>query len=202
MILIPKKDNPTRVTDYRPISLCNVSYKIISKIIAARMKHVIQSLIHHNQAAFTPGQQISDHVILMREIIHTFSMPSFKKSVFCLKSDLSKAFDRMSWSFIEKTLVMYKFSPIVVTWIMACIRSAHFTILFGGSGSGFITPSKGIRQGCSLSPYIFILCMNVLTSLLHHDLHEGKLQGLRLTRHAPPLSNLMYVDDLLIMGSA
>lgn len=85
---------------------------------------------------------------------------------------------------------------------MACIRSAHFTILFHGSGDNFITPTRGIRQGCALSPYIFILCMNILTSLLQHDLYHGKLQGLHLTRNAPPLTNLMYADDLLIMGSA
>lgn len=178
MILIPKIENPTQVTDYRPISICNVSYKIISKIIATRMKPIIQSLIHHNQAAFTKGRQITDHIILMREIIHTFSMPSFNKSAFCLKSDLLKAFDRMSWSFIEKILSMYAFPPTLITWIMACIKSTHFSILFEGSGDGFITPTRGIRQGCALSPYIFILCMNVLSAIMQHELQHGRLQGL------------------------
>lgn len=85
---------------------------------------------------------------------------------------------------------------------MACIRSAHFSIMFQGSGDGFITPTRGIRQGCALSPYIFILCMNILTALLQHEQRQGRIQGLQLSRNAQPLTNLMYADDLLIMGSA
>lgn len=85
---------------------------------------------------------------------------TFRTSAFCLKSDLSKAFDRMSWNFINKALCMYAFPPRFRGWIMQCIRSARFSILFQGSGDGFITPTRGIRQGCALSPYIFILCMH------------------------------------------
>lgn len=202
MVLIPKIANPTKVSDYRPISICNVIYKIISKILASRIKPIINSLIHQNQAAFTPSRHISDHIILMREILHTFSLSTFRKSAFCLKSDLSKAFDRMDWKFIQHTLSLHGFPPGLTSWVMACIRSAHFTILFQGRGDGFITPKRGIRQGCALSPYVFILCMNVLTTMLHNEQQAGRIQGLRLTRHAPPLTNLMYADDLLLMGCA
>lgn len=76
--------------------ICNVLYKIISKILSTRLKPTIPTIIHNNQVAFTPGRHISDHVILMREIMHTFALPSFRKPAFCQKSDLSKAFDRMS----------------------------------------------------------------------------------------------------------
>lgn len=93
MVLIPKKDNPTRVSDYRPISICNVMYKIISKILANRLKPIMHLLIHSNQVAFTPGRQISDQIILMREVLHSFGQTNFRASAFCLKSDLSKAFD-------------------------------------------------------------------------------------------------------------
>lgn len=108
----------------------------------------------------------------------------------------------MSWLFIEKALTLYSFPLIFITWIMACIRSAHFTILFQGSGCGFISPIKGIQQGCALSPYIFILCMNILSTLLNHDLTEGKLEGFQIARNALPFTNLMYADDLPLMGSA
>lgn len=181
MVLIPKKDNPMRVIDYRPISICNVIYKIISKILTNRLKPLIPSLVFPNQVAFTPGRDISDQVILMREILHSFSQSSFREKAFCLKSNLSKAFDRMSWSFVEKALLVQSLPPNFVKRIMACVRSACFTILFQGSGEGFTSPVCGLRLGCALSPYIFILCMNVLTAMLQKELTQN-IRGLRLAR--------------------
>lgn len=128
----------------------------------------------------------------MREILHTFKQASFNKTAFCLKSDLSKAFDRISWNFIEKALSLHAFPPACKRWILACVKSAQFTILFQGQGDGFIKPTRGIRQGCALSPYIFIICMNVLSALLLNDLRQGRLSGLKLARTAPPLTDLMY----------
>lgn len=96
MNLIPKKDNPTRVSDFRSISICNVIYKIISKLLANRLKPLIPTLVQPNQVAFTPGCDIFDHVILIREVLYTFAQSFFRTPAFCLKSDLSKAFDRMS----------------------------------------------------------------------------------------------------------
>lgn len=132
--------------------------------------------------------------------MHSFSQTFFRTLAFCLKTDLSKAFDRMSWSFIKKALSLHSFPPTFQRWIMACVKSARFTILFQGKGDGFITPTRGIRQGCALSPYIFIICMNILSALLLNELQQGKLKGLKLARSAPPLTNLMYANDLLLMG--
>lgn len=180
MVLIPKCDAPTKVTDYRSISVCNVIYKVISKILANRLKPIIPSLVHANQVAFTPGRDISDQVILMREVLHTFSQSTFRQPAFCLKSDLSKAFDRMSWNFVDKVLELHGLPSVFSAWIMACIRSNWFTILFQGSGGGFITPCRGIRQGCALSPYVFILCMNILTSMLMREVQLERIRGLNL----------------------
>lgn len=127
--------------------------------------------------------------------MHTFKQSSYKKAAFCLKSDLSKAFDRMSWGFIEKALSLHALPPTCVKWIMACMKSARFTILFQGQGDG-------IRQGFALSLYIFIICMNILSALLLNDLRQGRLNGLKLTRSTPPLTNLIYADNLLLLGTA
>lgn len=85
---------------------------------------------------------------------------------------------------------------------MTCIRSACYVILFQGSVEGFTTPLRGLRQGCALSPYIFIICMNVLRLMLHQELNRNNLRGLKLVYSAPTITNVLYADDLLLMGMA
>lgn len=101
LILIPKVDEPTRVGDYRPISVCNVIYKVISKILTLRLKPYIGKCISKSQSAFIPGREISDNIILFREILHSFNQSGYQNREFCLKADLTKAFDKMDWEYIQ-----------------------------------------------------------------------------------------------------
>lgn len=202
LVLVPKVQNPTKVTEYRPISVCNVVYKAISKILAARLKVHIPYLVKENQTAFVAGREIGDNVILLREVLNTFKSRDYKQHAFCLKTDLSKAFDKMSWRFVKELLPHYGLPAQFVSWIMECITSAELTILFNGYGDGSIKPKRGLRQGCALSPYVFILCMNVLTIMIENKVRSRELSGLKLAPTAPILTNLMYADDLLVFGKA
>jgi hypothetical protein len=102
--------------DFRPISLCNVIYKIISKCIANRLKPHLPDYIHPSQQAFIEGRRISDNIIVAQEITHSFQLAKWKHKAFMLKIDLAKAFDRLEWSFIAAALarkglhVIYKVS--------------------------------------------------------------------------------------------
>lgn len=91
LVLIPKTDTPLKVTDFRPISVCNFLYKVISKLLAKRMQPLMDGIISKAQTAFVPGQEISDNVILLREIIHSFKRPLRNQQQFVLKADLAKA---------------------------------------------------------------------------------------------------------------
>jgi Reverse transcriptase (RNA-dependent DNA polymerase) len=99
--------------------------------------------------------------------VHSLRSSRFKQNVICLKCDLSKAFDRMRWDFIIFVLRSYGFPVAYFHWISSCLSSASFTILFNGSENGFIKPCRGLIQGCAMSPYLFVLGMDVLSRFLN-----------------------------------
>lgn len=96
------------------------------------------------------------------------------------KVDLSKAFDRMDWGYMEDVLDLFVVSNRLKNWIMACVRSAEFSVVVNGSGDGFLKPQCGIRQGCALSPYLFIMGMDLLLRCLMNLASSNKLVGVKL----------------------
>ncbi|KAL5549426.1 hypothetical protein UlMin_004657 [Ulmus minor] len=101
IILIPKVKSPNRIIDYRPISLCNVIYKIISKMLTNKLRLVMNSIISEEQSAFIPRRLISDNAIIGFECLHAIKRKrSKKRGYLALKLDMAKAFDKVEWSFV------------------------------------------------------------------------------------------------------
>ena len=169
IVMIPKVNSPEKVTQFRPISLCNVVYKIISKMLAARLKRFMHDIISPTQSAFVPGRTIRDNVLVAYESFHTIKKKRDGKEGLCaIKLDMHKAYDRVEWPFLKGTMLKLGFQERWVDLIMQCVSTVEYKVQINNEESERFKPSRGLRQGDLLSPYLFLLCTEGLTSLLTH----------------------------------
>ncbi|CAA0837929.1 Uncharacterized mitochondrial protein AtMg01250, partial [Striga hermonthica] len=201
--LIPKCFSPDNLSQFRPISLCTVIYKLISKILAQRLKSCLPCCISDLQAAFLEGRQITDNIIIAQEAFHFLNRHSSGPHAFmALKLDLVKAFDRVEWICLKKLMIHMGFHNDFVKLIMTCVTTTSFSFKINGSISGYVLPSRGIRQGDPLSPYLFLIVTELLTALVQHSISSGMLKGLKLSRNGPVLSHILFADGSLFFLKA
>jgi hypothetical protein len=146
IVLIPKVQNHVSLSQFRPISLCNVVYKIISKALANRLKRVLPNIISEEKSTFFPGRIITDNTMVAYECLHFIWSKRLKKNAYCsLKLDMMKAYDRVKWSYLEAIMLKLGFHMNWVDKIMKCVKSVSFSILFNGEQLQEFKPSRGIR---------------------------------------------------------
>ncbi|XP_026383413.1 uncharacterized protein LOC113278906 [Papaver somniferum] len=200
--LIPKTKNKQFPYDLRPIALCNTSYKIISNILSSRMKKVMNKIISPLQAAYVPGRQISDNIQLAREIIHAMKKKSEEKNYLALKLVMSKAFDRLEWSFLRDVMLQMGFCEEWCNLIMQCLSTTKISILLNGAPCNTYYPSRGIGHGDPLSPYLFIIVMEAFSRKLYTAEQNHQIEGIKIAPNAPPISHLFFADDCLLFANA
>ncbi|MCH94114.1 hypothetical protein A2U01_0015069, partial [Trifolium medium] len=200
--LIPKKSNPTQPSEFRPISLCNVKLKIITKAIANRIKVILPQVISSNQSAFVPDRLITDNILVAYEVFHYFNQSSSKKGYIGIKTDMAKAYDGVKWSFLQSTLESMGFPQHLTNTIMNCVKTVTFSILINGKPSKSFKPHRGLRQGDPLSPYLFIICANVFSGLISKSQSNKLTHGVKVAHGAPEISHLLFADDSLLFCRA
>ena len=202
LVLIPKVRNPQDFTQFRPISLCNVLYKICSKVIANRLRLILNEIVSEEQSAFVPGRLITDNVLVAYECIHYLKRKKGKSGACVVKLDMTKAYDRVEWAYLRNILLTLGFDQSFVQLIMQCVETVSFRVRVNGNFSETFWPSRGIRQGDHLSLYLFLLCAEGLSCLLKSSGPQFLARGVRVGIHSPWISHLLFADDCLIFTQA
>lgn len=166
--LIPKKDKDRRyLKNWRPISLLNVDYKIISKAMATRLQAVLGSIIHQDQKGFMRGRNIGDGLREIEDLISFSSIKDIPGLIVAL--DIEKAFDSLRWDMLDAALEIFGFGTNFRKWTQIFFSEIQTCVSNNGHSSGYFSPSRGVRQGCNISPFFFIIALEILAIRIRHN---------------------------------
>ena len=189
--LIPKgKKEKSKIENWRPISLQNCDIKIITKALAKRLETVMPNLIKKSQTCSIKGRQIYHHTLLLREII-TFANIT-KKPIYILSFDQEKAFDQVSWEYLEMVLQHFQFPKTFTSYIRTLYTKIESTIAINGNLTTFFQVLRGLRQGCPLSLILYILISETLGNYIRN---EKAIEGYQMPISGERVKHLQYADD-------
>ena len=188
--LIEKKEKDrTFIENWRPISMVNVDAKIMSKVIASRIKNVLPNIIHYNQTGYVKDPYICETVrstFDTMEFSDTENIPGL-----IIFIDFQKAFDSVEWNFILSCLEAFNFGPDFVQWIKTFYKNAQSCVINNGTTSDYFFLERSVRQGDPLSPYIFVLAAEALAIAVCQD---ATIKSIYVGGEETKL--LQYADDM------
>ena len=159
--LIPKDENNlSTLSNWRPITLLCVDYKILAKVIAKRIGSVLPKLIHSDQTGFIKGRFIGENVRLLNDLLEYTDVQNIPGILLFI--DFEKAFDTIEWPFIQNVLKCFNFGPVIGKWIATLYSNVESAVINGGYTTNYFKVSRGVRQGCPLSPLLFVLGVEIL----------------------------------------
>jgi len=197
--LVPKKANPSELNEFRSISLVGCIYKILSKVLANRLRKVLPSVIDANQSAFLEGRGLLDSVLVANETVDFLKKE--KKSGVLVKVDFEIAYDSVNWKFLYYMMGRLGFSPIWIKWIKACMESASVSVLVNGSPTKEVKPKRGLRQGDPLAPFLFLIVAESLIGLMRNARSADLFKGVEVGSQRVQVDLLKFADDMLFFCS-
>lgn len=196
LALVPKRNPTSTMSDFRPIACCNIMYKCITKLLALRLKKLMPSLISPSQSAFVPKRLIGDNILLAQGLFKNYHLETGPPRC-AVKLDIKKAFDSLNWDFILAALTGMGFPAIFTNWIMTCITTCMISVKVNGSLEGYFKAASGLRQGDPMSPYLFVIAMEVLTSILKKKTDCADFKYHHQTQILQ-ITHLTFADDVML----
>ena len=196
LTLIPKKDkNRLFLKNWRPITLLNTDYKIIAKILATRLQKVLPYVIDEDQTGYIKGRFIGQNIRIIEDVLYFVKKEKLPGII--LTVDFEKAFDSINWNFIYKALELFNFGPLFCKWVKTMYENISSTIINSGNTCEWFYPSRGIRQGCPLSAYLFIIAAEILACKIRHD---DNIKGIKIGDSYIKISQLADDTTCIIDG--
>ena len=199
IVLLPKKSQSKKISDFKPISLITCLYKVIAKVLSGRLRGLLHETIHSTQGAFVQGRQILDAVLIANEFVDEKRRSGEEGVVF--KIDFEKAYDYVKWDFLDHVLEKKGFSSKWRSWMRGCLSSVSYAILVNGNAKGWVKASRGLRQGDPLSPFLFTIVADVLSRMLLKAEERNLLEGFRVGRNRCRVSHLQFADDTILFAN-
>lgn len=159
--------------DIRPISFCNVAYKLVTKVISDILKPILPNIISDIQGAFTQGRLITNNILIMLQTFHPIRGDTRSNGAMTIKLDMAKAYYLVEWPFLSSSKISMGFRIECVNLVMQCVKSASFYFLVNGFPCGNVIFSRGFRQGDPTSPYVFLVFAEGLLRLLRQFDRKG-----------------------------
>ncbi|KAL5569507.1 hypothetical protein UlMin_026082 [Ulmus minor] len=142
IIQVPKGQNPKTTNQFRPIAVCNVIYKVISNLLANRVMPLLDKLICLTQNDFMPGRSIHNNSVLIQDVIHALKKKRGSQGWMAMKIDLQKAYDRLSWKFLNSVLTAFGFHPRWIRWVLLCYFTTSMTLMLNGASFHSFHPKR------------------------------------------------------------
>ncbi|PNX96151.1 cysteine-rich receptor-like protein kinase, partial [Trifolium pratense] len=186
--------------DFRLISLLGSLYKLIAKVLAARLSIVMNSIIASSQSAFIKGRNLVDGVMIVNEIVDLAKKTG--KDCLILKVEFEKTYDSVEWVFLEYMMKRFGFCSLWIKWMKACVFAGNLSVLVNGSLTSEISIQRGLKQGDPLAPFLFLLVAEGFGGVMRKAVAESSFKGFAFGREGLQVSHLQYADDTLCIGEA
>ena len=191
--LIPKKDKDTTyLKNWRPLTLLNTDYKILAKLLAYRIKYLLKEIIHSDQTGFMPNRYIGCNINKIMNLMDYCSDNSIEGMLVAI--DFEKAFDSMEWDFVYRCMENFGFPLQFINWIRTLYNGIESCVVNNGHISSFFKPTRGVRQGCPISPYLFIIGAEMLAMYVRQC---EAIPVIPVSKHSTVISQ--YADDTNIV---